>query len=104
MPKQKIVRWRKVMKALGACELVDLVWREAGQPKTLDGMLPWLNSETERFSLPEERRYTLMDWFADYVAVEAWPDCQPLITDLDVACIKAFLEQESDRLGLTEWR
>lgn len=66
-PKKKIVYWRRVLKAMGACHMVDDAWELAGRPKTLDGMAEWIDR-------PENRHYRrqLLAFLNSWAQGEAW--------------------------------
>lgn len=66
-PKKKIVYWRRVLKAMGACPMVDHAWKLAGRPKTLDGMAEWIDRPENRFY-----RRQLLAFLNAWAMGEAW--------------------------------
>lgn len=102
---RKIVRLRKVLKALGACGDENVEWERAGQPETLDEWFEKVASNPVAYSPEENARWRFVNFTANHGLRLPYGEFgfTPTWTVKHLEAIKDWLERTSDRLGLTEW-
>lgn len=109
--KQKVVRWPKVLKAMGACDFLTTAFRWAGEPPTLDGMIEYMQRSGSGPRSVRGHVWHLLNLngltlrvfgtFSRYRGHGFLWD-KPF-TESQIETMRQILEEESDARGLTEW-
>src|SRR5690606_27229791 len=106
--KQKVVRWRKVLKAMGACDFLTTAFRLAGKPPTLDGMIEYMQRPGTEPRCIREHVWRLLDLngltlrvfgtfsrYRDHGFLWDVP-----FAESQIETMRQILEEESDARGL----
>lgn len=109
--KQKVVRWRKVLKAMGACGFLTTAFRLAGKPPTLDGMIEYMQRSGIGPRDVREHVWGLLD--KNGLTLRVFGTIVPYrghgflwdvpFAESQIETMRQILEEEADARGLTEW-